>query len=42
MRFETRLANLEVGIQNRFTTVLLASQGVLLAALTLLITLSTR
>jgi hypothetical protein len=32
MRF-ARLANLEVGIQNRFTTVLLASQGALLAAL---------
>jgi hypothetical protein len=36
------LAALEVRMQNRFTTVLLASQGVMLAAITLMITLALR
>ena len=37
---KAELAALEVRLQNRFVTVLLASQGVLLAAITLLIALA--
>ena len=44
MKTELRaeIAALEVRLQNRFVTVLLASQGVLLAALTLVFTLAGR
>jgi hypothetical protein len=37
---KAELAALEVRLQNRFVTVLLASQGVLLAAMTLVLTLA--
>ena len=40
--FKLEMAAFEVRIQNRFTTVLLASQGVLLAAITLLVTITSR
>jgi hypothetical protein len=39
---KAELAALEVRLQNRFVTVLLASQGVLLAAMTLVFTLAER
>lgn len=39
---KAELAALEVRLQNRFVTVLLASQGVLLAAMTLVFTLAGR
>jgi hypothetical protein len=39
---KAELAGLEARLQNRFVTVLLASQGVLLAAMTLVFTLAGR
>jgi hypothetical protein len=40
--WKSDVASLETRLQNRFVTVLLASQGVLLAAITLVVTLAAR